>query len=296
VRIASLVPAGTDLVVALGLADYLVAVSHSCDHPAVAGVPVVTASTLPSGLGPAEVDRAVQETAEAGGHLYRANVEALRRLAPDVVVSQSVCDVCALNAERVRDDLPPGAQLVDLRATSLARLEEDVLAVGRVTATEQGALALVESLRVTRRAVEGRVSGRPRPRVLALEWGDPPFIGGHWVPELIAAAGGQSVLGSPGAASRRAGWDEVAAAEPEVVVFMPCGYGLDDARAEGEAVARKVPASTAVWATDAARLFSRCTPDAVASGLEVLAGILHPEAFPTPSHRLAVRLSRARVG
>lgn len=286
----SLVPAGTDLVVALGLADRLVAVSHSCDHPAVAGLPVVTTSTLRAGLGPAEVDRAVQETAEAGGHLYHADVEALRRLAPDVVVSQSVCDVCALNAERVRDELPPETRLVDLRARTLAGLEEDLVAVGRVTGVEERALALVDSLRARRSAVEGRVSGHPRPRVLALEWGDPPFVGGHWVPEMIAVAGGDSVLGSPGAASRRASWEEIAAVEPEVVVFMPCGYGLEEARAEGGDIARRVGASAAFWATDATRLFSRCTPDAVASGLAVLAGILRPEVFPAPSERLAVRL------
>jgi iron complex transport system substrate-binding protein len=163
--------------------------------------------------------------------------------------------------------------MITLSATTLAGLDDDLLRVGKASDAEDAARAVVDELEAHRDEVRSRRAGRPAPRVAAVEWGDPPFTAGDWVPELIEDAGGQSVFGTAGERSRRATWDEVGAAAPDVVVFMPCGYELDQAVAE----ARTLPWDGPLWATDSTHLFSRCTPQAVTGGLDVLAAILHGE-------------------
>ena len=268
-RIVSLIPSGTDAVAALGLGDALVGVSHECDHEISTGLPVLTSSVLPTGAAPATVDALVSETAAAGQPLYRTDMEMLRELRPDVVVTQDVCDVCAVDARSVGCDLPPGAEMVLLSATTLAGLEDDLRRLGKSTGAEDRAEDLIDDLRTAQAETRRRVSGKPRPRVVTLEWGDPPFLGGHWVPELVEIAGGDHVLSQTGERSRRATWEEIAAARPDVIVFMPCGYTL--AEAEREAATLPMP----VRATDATHLFSRCTPQSVSAALDTLAEILH---------------------
>jgi iron complex transport system substrate-binding protein len=264
VRVASLIPSGTDIAVALGLGDALVGVSHECDDPAAVGLPVLTSSALPGGdTPPAEIDRLVSQSAAAGDTIYRTDLVLLQELRPDVILTQDICDVCAVPARQVSCDLPPGAELVTLSATTLAGLADDLLRVGKATGAEERARAVADGLPTTAASV-GVV------RVAAVEWGDPPFTGGDWVPELVELAGGVSVLGRPGERSRRTTWDDIRAARPDVVVFMPCGYELDQAAAE----ARTLPWDGPLWATDSTHLFSRCTPQAVTGGLDVLRAIV----------------------
>lgn len=290
-RIASLIPSGTDIAVALGLADCVVGVSHECDNPRVADRPVLTASHVAAAplAPPGEVDKAVVDAVTAGEPLYSTDLDLLAQLDPTIVLAQDICDVCAVPSGAVRDGLPPHAQLVVLQAASLAGLEDDLLAVGDPCGRHDEAVALIERLRAIRTEVAGRVAGRRRRRVLALEWGDPPFVGGHWVPELVATAGGDCLLALPGDRSIRATWEQVGASMPDVVVFMPCGYGLDAAAAEAQSLVERMPQAE-WWAVDATSLFSRCTPAAVSNGLHTLAGILHPDVCPPPAPTAARRI------
>jgi iron complex transport system substrate-binding protein len=296
-RIASLVPSATDIACALGLEAELVGVSHECDHPAARGKPVLTASNIPHGLAPAEIDARVSQAMAAGESLYRVERERLAELRPDVVLSQAVCDVCAVGGRELEGGVPPGARLVMLGATDVASLAEDLRRVGAATGAAERAEAIVSDMMERLERVRALVAGRPRPRVLALEWGDPPFIGGHWVPELIAAAGGEHVLGPPGVPSVRVSWEAIRAAQPELVVFLPCGYGVGAAEAEarelvrrGELGALEAVRAGRLWATDASALFSRATP-VMARAAEVLAGILHPEVAAPPRAEEAVRIA-----
>ena len=295
-RIASLVPSGTDLVAALGLADRLVGVSHECDHPVARGLPRLTSSVLPAPDAhpdPAEVDRAVNAAVAAGTPLYRTDTDTLARLRPDVVLAQSICDVCAVSGPEVAGMLPPGSRLVMLTAGDVAGLWRDIRETGAALGRSDAAERLVADVQQRFARVADAVGGRPRPRVLTIEWPDPPFLGGHWVPELIAVAGGTHLLVEPGAPSRRCTWDEVIAADPDVVVLMPCGYDLDAA----VAAAPKLPldrlrasAEGRVWALDANRFTSRCTP-MIDHTVHLLAGILHPDAFAAPDAADARRIA-----
>ncbi len=295
-RIASLIPSGTDLVAALGLGEHLVGVSHECDHAIAAGKPVLTSSVIPAptedgpALPPADIDRLVVDAVLDGQSLYRTDRALLAALAPDVVLSQDVCDVCAVNAETAACDLPTAARLVMLTATSLDGLYADLARVGDALGVRERADAVIAATRERLDAVARSVVGRARPRVLTLEWGDPPFLGGHWVPELVAVAGGDNVLSAPGASSRRATWAEIAAADPDVVVFMPCGYSLHQAAREAaelikrpEVAGLRAVRAAGLWAVAATELFSRCTP-AAAEAAEVLAAIVRGE--PTEKARL----------
>jgi iron complex transport system substrate-binding protein len=278
VRVASLIPSGTDIAVALGLGGNLVGVSHECDDPIAADLPVLTWSSLPGAdTSPADIDRMVSEAAATGDTIYRTNLELLHRLEPDVILSQDICDVCAVPARQVSCDVPPGAELVTLSATTLAGLADDLVRVGKATGADEKARELADSL-LSRTRHPGTL------RVAAVEWGDPPFTAGDWVPELIEVAGGVSAPGTVGVRSRRTTWDEVRAAEPDVVVFMPCGYELDQAVAE----ARTLPWDGALWATDSTHLFSRCTPQAVTEGIAVLEAIV---GGTDPDPKRAVRIT-----
>jgi iron complex transport system substrate-binding protein len=281
-RIASLIPSGTDLVAALGLGSHLVGVSHECDHPEAIGLPVLTSSVIPPptadgpSLTPREIDTIVTTSVAAGESLYRTNRELLRSLAPDVVVSQDVCDVCAVNADdafAAMCEVAPGARLVMLTATSVDGMYADLCRLGDALGVRDRADEVVAAVRA--RLARATTSRKPR-SMLTLEWGEPPFLGGHWVPELVELAGIRHALTDAGAPSRRSTWDEIAEADPDLIVFCPCGYDLHQATTEAKALAERpdVASLRAVregnfYAVDANRLFSRCTTN-IAEAVELL--------------------------
>lgn len=273
-KIASLIPSGTDIAVALGLTDSLVGISHCCDNPETAHLPVLTRSIIDSALSPSQIDADVSGAVEAGASLYQTNRELLRELAPDLVLTQVICDVCAVNSATAQRDLPPNATLLNLSAVSIDGLWEDIWDVASTVGID--AEALVTGLQRRLKAVQKAVATREKPRVLVLEWNDPPFLGGHWVPEMTQIAGGQHVLSSAGEASRRASWDEIRESKPEIVILAPCGYDLDEVLAQSREIETELASIGAreIWAVNATALFSRCTP-ATVRGVEVLAAIFH---------------------
>jgi iron complex transport system substrate-binding protein len=281
-RIASLVPSATETLFALGLGDAVVAVTHECNHPPAArGLTQLTATVIEPGLGEREIDDAVRERVERGEALYTLDEEALAASAPDVIVTQAVCPVCAVSHEdvvAVAARLPGSPAVVSTDPSTLADVLDEVERVGEAC----GATAAGRGLR---RELEGRietvgeaVSGLPRPRVAVLEWLDPVYAAGHWVPEMVAAAGAVDVLAKPGESSRVVTWEEVVKAAPEVVVVAPCGFDAASALEAARNHERELQALGApTVAVDAAASFSRPGPRLV-DGIETLAAILHPGA------------------
>ena len=293
-RIASLVPSATEMLFALGLGDDVVAVTHECDYPPEAGLrPHLTRSVIPGGLPAAEIDRAVRERTGRGEALYELDEPLLGKLDVDLIVTQAVCEVCAVSFDDVRavaEELPTQPAVISLDPSTFGEVLADVPrlaeAVGEPEAGEQ--LAAEAGDRIA--AVEEAVDGLPRPRVAALEWLDPVFVGGHWVPQMIELAGGEDALGHPGEKSRTAEWEEVEAARPDVVVSMPCGLYAEQAAAETMRHSERLqPLGAAVHAVDAAAYFSRPGPRLV-EGVELLGHLLHPEALPPPPSRRSIPL------
>ena len=283
-RILSLLPSATEIVYALGLEEDLVGVTHECDWPPAARAKrQVSFSALPRAAEPAEVDRLVSASINGGEPIYRLDNEAVRELRPDLVLTQDLCAVCAVPSGHVNDALELlgcQAEVLSMDPSSLSEVLDCVLHVGTVTGTEDAAATLVEGLRDRLRAVSDAVAGTRRPRTFALEWSDPPFNGGHWVPEMIELAGGEAVLTSRGTPSVRVTWDQIEAASPETVVFMPCGYDLEGAVAEATPLLDRPELSPAAFfAVDASSYFSRPGPRLV-DGVEILASALHPDAVP----------------
>lgn len=286
-RIASLVPSSTEMLFALGIGDRVVGVTHECDFPAeAASKRHLTRSIIPDGLDAGQIDEAVRDAVGAGRHLYELDEEALRELDPGLIVTQAVCEVCAVSYDDVRAvaaRLPSRPAVISLDPESLADVLADVPRLGEAAGARDAAADLHADLDRRLAAVRAATDGAERPRVAALEWLDPVFIGGHWVPEMIEIAGGIDPLGAAGAKSRTAGWDEVRAAAPDVVVAMPCGW--DSGRAREEALAHwdeieRLGASR-VFAVDAAASFSRPGPRLV-EGTELLAHLLHPDRVAAP--------------
>jgi iron complex transport system substrate-binding protein len=297
-RILSLLPSATEIVYALGLEEDLVGVTHECDWPPAARTKrPVSFSALPPAAEPAEVDRLVGASISGGEPIYRLDTDAIRELRPDLVLTQDLCAVCAVPSGHVNDALEVlgcRAEVLSMDPSSLDDVLDCVLQVGAATAAEGPAAELVDSLRGRLRAVTDSVAGREKPRTFALEWSDPPFNGGHWVPGMIELAGGEAVLGSPGTPSIRVGWDEIVSASPEVVVFMPCGYDLEAATAEAASLLDRAElrAVGAFFAVDASSYFSRPGPRLV-DGVEILASALHPDVAPdSPTPPNAVRRLR----
>ena len=300
-RIASLVPSATEMLCALGLRDSLVAVTHECDYPeGVERLPHLTRSVIPEGLSTGEIDRAVRERTERGEALYELDEQQLQELQPDLIVTQALCAVCAVSVDDVRavaERLPSQPEVLSLDPGTLGEVLGDVRTLAAATDTEDEGADLVEDLAdridVVRIAVQ---DAEARPRVAALEWLDPPFIGGHWVPQMIEIAGGEDLLGFPGERSRTVTWDELEAVRPEVVVSMPCGYYAERAALEvmqhRDEVARL--GAQRVVAVDAAAYFSRPGPRLV-EGVELLGYILHPDRVepPPPERLIAVDLEAA---
>ena len=296
-RIVSLVPHATELLFALGLGDQVVGVTHECDHPAEAQRRRhVTADRLPAGLGSAEIDAAVREYTERGEAIYALDEAVLRELAPDLIVTQALCPVCAVSYDDVAaiaTRLEPQPKVIALDPKTYGETIADVRTVA--TATEAPAAGVDLIARTARRVdeVERAVADvARRPRVVAIEWFDPVFVAGHWTPQLIEMAGGFDVLGFSGEHSEQVDWETVAAAEPDIVVAMPCGYDAERSHAEALLHAdrlREVGAGQVV-AVDASAYFSRPGPRLV-EGLETLAHILHPDRVPSaPGRVLTVEL------
>jgi iron complex transport system substrate-binding protein len=267
---------------ALGLGDQVVAVTHECDYPPeAAGKRHLTRSLVPEGLSAGQIDAEVRRLTGEGRHLYQLDEPALRELDVDLIVTQAVCEVCAVSYDdvvAVAGLLPSKPRVISLDPSNLAEVLADVPRLGEATGMADRARRLRDDLERRLARVREAVEGAARPRVLALEWLDPPFIGGHWVPEMIEIGGGEDVLGVAGAKSRTADWDELVASQPDVVVAMPCGWNAAQARAEVEGRSGEVAAIGAerIWAVDAAASFSRPGPRLV-EGTELLAHLLHPD-------------------
>jgi iron complex transport system substrate-binding protein len=302
-RIASLVPSATEMLFALGLGDSVVAVTHECDHPAGAEqLPHLTRSVIPEHLDAAGIDEAVRERTGRGESLYLLDEEALEELEVDLIVTQAVCDVCAVSYDDVRalaDRLPTQPEVLSLDPTTLGEVLADIPRLAEAAGVAEAGEHLVEELGERLEAVESAVDGARRPRVVALEWLDPIFIGGHWVPQMIELAGGEDMLGLPGEKSRTAEWGDVEAVEPEVVVSMPCGYYAEQVAAETMRWRRHLAQiGGRVVAVDAAAYFSRPGPRLV-DGVELLGHLLHPELVAAPPTRRSIELDlerTARVG
>jgi iron complex transport system substrate-binding protein len=273
---------------ALGLGDDVVAVTHECDYPAEAqDLPKVTHDVLPSGLSAAEIDAAVKERTLAGESIYELDADALHELEPDLIVTQALCSVCAVSYDDVRaiaEEIDTQPVVISLDPHTVGEILGDARTLAQVTNTKDAAVELVReaSARIDRVRVLTRKAMR-RPRVVALEWLDPPFSAGHWTPQLIEFAGGDDMLGFAGENSVQTTWEEVAAAQPDIVIVMPCGYDAQIAHREAEMHGDQLAAIGAgeVVAVDAGAYFSRPGPRII-DGLELLAHILHPELVPDP--------------
>src|SRR5690349_22756485 len=238
-RIVSLVPSATETLFALGLGDDVAAVTHECDYPpAVLNLPKVTRDVIGPGLEPGEIDRAVKELTAAGRSIYELDEDELRSLRPDLIVTQALCTVCAVSVDDVRaiaERMDPVPEIVSLDSHTLGEVLGDVRTLAQATGTKDAGVDLVQDAAARIDRVRVAVKDAPRRRVAMLEWLDPVFVGGHWVPQLIEYAGGTDLLGLAGEPSEQRSWEEVAAVEPEVVIVAPCGYEVDRALDEARA-------------------------------------------------------------
>jgi iron complex transport system substrate-binding protein len=292
VRIASLLPSATEIVYALGLGDSLVGVTHECDFPEAAkALPRLTRSLLPPGLTSAEIDSAVSASLRDEHTVYELDDARLRDLAPDFVLTQSLCEVCAVPRQHVDDavcTMPASATIISLDPSSLDHVLADIVRVAELFGCVAQGQRVVGELRERLDSVRRRTAGLPRPRVFCAEWLDPIFCGGHWIPEMVSIAGGDDGLARPGVDSVRIDWDAVREWAPEVIVMMPCGFDAAGALSEAHAMTHRpgwdeLPAvrSGQVFVVDANAYYARPGPRLV-EGVELLARILHPELVDAP--------------
>jgi iron complex transport system substrate-binding protein len=290
-RIASLLPAATEILFAIGAGDEVVAVTHECDYPPPAkSKPSMVKSRLPLGLHSEAIDGEVARLLKEVGSPYELDLGVLRTSRPDLVVTQGLCDVCApspgdLAVALTKVGLAPA--VVELDPHHLSDILRNIMEVGEATGRGGEARGLVEELRSRIDRVRARASDAPwRPRVFAMEWLEPPYASGHWVPEMVGIAGGREVLGTPGRPARAVAWGDIWGANPEVVLLMPCGFDLDATQSEVQHLGRQwkgreLLEDRQAYALDGSSHFSRPGPRVV-EGLETLAHILHPELFPRP--------------
>ena len=283
-RIVSLLPSATEIVHALGLADQLVGVTFECDvpHDPRRDREVVVGGLDTQGKAPEEIDALVREKIAAGDNLYQLDEDRFRACDPTHVLTQDLCRVCALPAEEADAALSRlgcRADVTTLDPHTLDEVFDTIHATGRSLGVDDRATALVSALRTRVETVESRVAGRARPRVFVLEWSDPPFLSGHWVPDLVTHAGGTPVLAEAGERSVPTDWAAIAAHDPDIIVVAPCGFGIDDASDQATAVLDRLPPRAQVWAIDADGLVVRPGPRLV-DGIEALADIFHPVVAP----------------
>jgi len=300
-RLVSLIPSATEILFALGLDAEICGVSHECDFPPEArNKRVVVYPRISPGLPAGEVDRRVREHVARGESLYSVDSQALAELDPDLIITQDLCHVCAATPDDLAATLatlPHAPRILTLDPQSLADVYNDIRTIGEITGRSAQAAQVVASLEARLAAVERAVAGQPRPRVLCLEWLDPPFPGGHWVPEMVERAGGTDVLGRPGIPSVTVNWNEVLAMKPNVIILMPCGYNAEQAAADYAAAPlppgwQELSAvkSGRIHFVDGSSYFSRSGPRLV-DGIEILARILHPEC--TASLPIALHSGRS---
>ena len=292
-RIVSLLASGTEIVDALGLGERLVGISHECDHPPhLLDRPRVSRPRFdPEGLSSGEIDAAVRRAMAEHGSVYEIDEAVLETLAPDIIITQAVCEVCAVPTGGVREVL--GTRGIEAEVVSLdAHTIDDILAsltqVARAAGSPEIAQDAGGPLRRRLDAVRAAVRDADPPRVLGIEWFDPPFAPGHWVPEMVELAGGRNLLGEAGQPSREVSWDEVGGLDPDALLLMPCGYGIDASRADADAhaerlgeVAPRAISEGSAWVVDASSYFNRSGPRFV-TGVEILGGLLHPDRLPAP--------------
>jgi iron complex transport system substrate-binding protein len=290
-RIASLLASATEMVCALGLEESLVAISHECDFPPeVLDRPRITRARFdPDVLDGAGIDRAVREALAEHGAVYQIDQAGLQTAAPDLILTQGVCEVCAVPvalAEEAVCGLDRRARVLSLDAHDVRGILASIGDVGAAAGATAAAERVVAALRARMEAVAQRVGGADRPRVLAVEWLDPLYIPGHWVPEMVALAGGEMLVGSAQRRSEAVPWERVVDLDPDVLVVMPCGYGLARSRAEANAYADQLRAAAPravstgrAWVVDGSSYFNRSGPR-VADGVEILGRLLHPDRLP----------------
>ncbi|MBD0326214.1 MAG: cobalamin-binding protein [Pyrinomonadaceae bacterium] len=301
-RIVSLLPSATEIVCALGLTENLVGITHECDYPPeVAGKPALTASRIShERMSSAEIDHAVRSQLDGHGSIYNLDEERMRTLKPDLILTQELCDVCAVSyktVERAARMFETDVRVVSLEPNTISDIFMNIRTVGELTGRETIAEDVVNKLAARLESVKSALNGvKKRPRTLMLEWLEPAFAPGHWVPEQVAMAGGDHAFGSVGQPSVTTTAEEIRRYAPEVVVMIPCGYYKED-------ILRQLPQSRLpegwldlpaiknddVWAVDATSYFSRPGPRVV-HGVEILARILHPEVFGPPTVDEAVRV------
>jgi iron complex transport system substrate-binding protein len=291
VRVASLLPSATEMIHFCGAGEALVGVTHECDYPpGVEKLPHLTSSKLEGhDMTSAEIDAAIGEHLTDSGSIYALDANLLDELAPDLIITQGLCDVCAVSMDLVWEaatGLKNEPEVLSLNPTSLQEVLEDAVRVGEALGRGEETRAKVVALEVRLARVEEAVAQLPRPRVGCIEWLDPLFSAGHWVSEMVRIAGGEEILAEPGEPSARLGWEEVFEAAPEVLILMPCGFDVRRTVKEARRVLPELPGwnelpavrEGRVWVVDANSYFSRPAPRLV-EGVEILARILHPEIF-----------------
>jgi iron complex transport system substrate-binding protein len=295
-RIATLLPSATEIVSALGLAGDIVGITHECDFPPeIRTRPVIVRGKIDSArLSSAAINAEVEGALARGEGLYEIDLEALGAARPDLLITQDLCEVCALpgtDVEAAVARLPNPPEIVRLHPHTLSDILDDIATVGSATGREAEARRVVARLEERIARVEAAVRGRPRPPVFCMEWLDPPFCAGHWMPEMVERAGGREVIGLAGRPSFQVDWSRIASAQPDAVVLVLCGFDVERTRQEAAGHATRaewqsLPAVRAgrVYATDASSYFSRSGPRIV-DGLEILAEILHPGVAPWPTPR-----------
>jgi iron complex transport system substrate-binding protein len=285
VRIVSLLPSATEILFAVGAGDDVAGVTFECDHPAEArNRRIVSTSVLRPGMTPAQIDAEVRARIAAGEDLYRLDEGALRDLLPDLVVTQDLCAVCAVDVGSVdaaMTHLGCDGSVLTVDPQTLDAVIASIVTIGEAVGHVTEAQALAGECRERLAVVAAAVAGLPQRRVVVVEWTDPPFCAGHWVPDMVAAAGAESVLGRPGRDSVRIGWEDVESAKPDVIVVAPCGFRLDGAvDLAGQLIDSGVlPMAVPVWAVDADAAYVRPGPRLV-DGVEALAAALHPGRLP----------------
>jgi iron complex transport system substrate-binding protein len=301
-RVASLLPSATEMVHFAGAGENLVGVTHECDYPPGAqNLPKLTSSKIDNSMTSAEIDAAIGRHLTDTGSIYALDVDLLAQISPDLILTQGLCDVCAVSmnlVEEAASTLQRKPEILSLNPASLDDVLEDAARIGEALGRGKETSEKIAALRERLARVEAAVAGLPRPRVGCIEWLDPPFSAGHWVPEMVRLAGGEELFAGAGEPSARLTWEEVSEAAPEVLILMPCGFGVDRTIHEARALPEvsgwgELPAvkSGRVWAVDANSYFSRPAPR-LAEGVEISARILHPEASlgesqtPTPASRV----------
>ena len=293
-RIASFLASGTEIAHALGLDESVVAISHECDYPpTLLDRPRLSRPRFEAhGLDSGAIDRAVRAAMSEHGSVYEVDGALLERVRPDLVLTQAVCDVCAVPTPGVLDEVRSrdmAARVESLDAHTLDEILDSILQVATAAGVPERGRAVETELRARIDAVRKAVAGAPGPRVLAIEWLDPPFMPGHWVPEMIEAAGGRNLAGEAGAHSLQAEWHDLAGLDPDVLLIMPCGYGLDASHDDADRHARRLSelapraiAADRAYVVDGSAYLNRSGPRVV-DGVELLAGLLHPDRVPFPA-------------